>query len=91
MFPISDDCGSMTIVYAPVVGSVAVVSPFRYTVVPLSLLFGVTVFGDIPDAAALVGIGVIVLSGLYTFYREQRVRGPESTSLTPAVGAGEKP
>jgi drug/metabolite transporter (DMT)-like permease len=83
--------GNLSIIVAFRIGSVAVVSPFRYTVVPLSLLIGVTVFGDVPDAAALVGIGLIVMSGLYTFYREQRVRGPESASLTPAVGAGDKP
>jgi hypothetical protein len=32
------------------------------------------VFGEIPDAAMLAGSSIVVGTGVYTFYREQRLR-----------------
>jgi S-adenosylmethionine uptake transporter len=54
------------------VGDIGFVSPFRYTVLIWALLLGVTVFGEIPDAATLVGSALVVATGLYTFHRERR-------------------
>jgi drug/metabolite transporter (DMT)-like permease len=48
------------------------VAPFRYTIIPLSLVAGFWVWGDTPDALAVLGIAVIVAAGLYTFLREQK-------------------
>lgn len=50
---------------------IAVVSPFRYSVVLFAVLFGIVFFGEIPDAIASVGTLLIVLSGLYTLHRER--------------------
>jgi drug/metabolite transporter (DMT)-like permease len=83
--------GNLAIIAAFRVGDIAVVSPYRYMVVPLSLLIGVMVFGDFPDVLALFGIALIVMSGLYTFYREQRLRVPRSTALSFAARTGEEP
>ncbi|MCZ8313603.1 DMT family transporter [Phreatobacter sp.] len=52
---------------------VSLVSPFRYTVMVWAIVSGITVFGEWPDAASWVGIGLIVGAGLYTLHRE-RVR-----------------
>ena len=38
-----------------------------------AMLLGYLVFGDVPDAMMATGASIIVLSGLYAFYRE-RVR-----------------
>jgi drug/metabolite transporter (DMT)-like permease len=52
---------------------VAVVSPFRYSVILWAGLFGFAVFGERPDAIALLGAALIAASGFYTVHRE-RVR-----------------
>jgi drug/metabolite transporter (DMT)-like permease len=46
------------------VGEIAVVGPFRYTVLLWAMLFGYLVFGDRPDALTLAGAAVVVVAGL---------------------------
>ncbi len=53
------------------VGDVSFISPFRYTILIWAILAGIFVFGDIPDSMTLAGSAIIVLTGLYTFYRER--------------------
>jgi drug/metabolite transporter (DMT)-like permease len=54
-------------------GDISAVAPFRYTALLWAMLLGYLVFGDVPDAMMATGASIIVLSGLYAFYRE-RVR-----------------
>lgn len=56
------------------VGEVSVVAPFRYTGLLWALLLGWLVFGDWPDALTMLGASIVVGSGLFTLYRERRVR-----------------
>jgi drug/metabolite transporter (DMT)-like permease len=51
-------------------GDISAVAPFRYSALLWAMLLGYLVFGDRPDAMMLTGASVIVLSGLYAFYRE---------------------
>ena len=53
-------------------GEVAVVSPFRYSIVLFSLTAGYLVWADVPDLWALVGMALIIAMGVYTFHRERR-------------------
>ena len=48
----------------------ATVAPFRYTVIILTTLFGYLFFGDIPDTFVIVGVAIVVASGLYILHRE---------------------
>ena len=50
------------------------VAPFEYIALPLAMFWGVIVFDEWPDAIALIGIVLILGSGLYAFWREN-VRG----------------
>lgn len=50
---------------------VSAVSPFRYSIIVFAFIFGVIVFGEIPDPVSLVGIGIIVAAGLYMLHRER--------------------
>jgi len=50
-------------------GEVSVITPFRYTRLVFALILGVTVFGERPDAATLIGSTIIVGSGIYTLLR----------------------
>lgn len=56
------------------IGDIAVVSPFRYSRILFALVLGYTVFGERPDMLTYVGAIIIVVSGLYTLYRESRRR-----------------
>lgn len=57
------------------VGDVAVVSPFRYSGLLWALGLGWVVFGDWPSGLTLIGATVVVLAGLFTFYRERQQAG----------------
>lgn len=54
------------------VGDVSFVSPFRYTILIWAILSGIILFDHIPDLLTFVGAGVVVLTGIYTFYRERK-------------------
>ncbi len=54
-------------------GEVAVVSPFRYSVILWAILAGATVFGERPDPLALLGTAIVMMAGLYTFFRERHL------------------
>ena len=52
-------------------GDVSVISPFRYTSLLYALLLGWAVWGDIPNALAWVGLGLLVAAGLYVLHGER--------------------
>ncbi len=47
------------------------VAPFEYVAMPMAVFWGVTIFGDWPDLTAVVGIVLIVSSGLFVFVAER--------------------
>lgn len=61
------------IVQAMRIADAAVVTPFRYTRLLFSLVVGVVIFGERPDMLTLLGAGLVIGTGLYTFLREQRL------------------
>jgi len=63
--------GVATVTAAMRTGDVAVVAPFRYLRLPMGLVIGVTLFGETVDAAMISGAAIIVVSGLYIFFRER--------------------
>lgn len=50
----------------------AILSPFIYTQIVWMVALGYLIFGDVPDRWTLVGASVVIASGLYLLYREQR-------------------
>jgi drug/metabolite transporter (DMT)-like permease len=59
-------------------GEIAVIAPFRYTPVPLSIALGWWLWNDVPDAIASIGIALVLAAGLYTLHRErQGLRAPQ--------------
>lgn len=54
-------------------GDVAVVSPFRYTIMIWAIVMGIVVFGEYPDEWTLIGAAIVVGMGIYTFYRERQL------------------
>jgi len=57
----------------------ATVAPFEYVALPLAVMWGWTIWGDLPDVRVTLGIALIVGAGLYVFMREKRRRRPVST------------
>jgi drug/metabolite transporter (DMT)-like permease len=67
-------------------GDISAVAPFRYSALLWAMLLGYVVFGDVPDAMMVLGACIIVVSGLYAFYRERirhRALAAESSGLPP--------
>ncbi|MGJ7040210.1 drug/metabolite transporter (DMT)-like permease [Shinella sp. BE166] len=76
--------GYQAIILAMRTGEISFIAPFRYTSLIWAIAIGFLFFGEIPDVWMTVGVLIIVASGLYTFYRENRRR-------VPAVAQESKP
>ena len=62
----------------------SVVVPYQYSMIVWAILFGYSVFGDVPDGFMLAGSAIIVAAGLYIFWREQiAAREPAFTPRRP--------
>jgi drug/metabolite transporter (DMT)-like permease len=61
------------------VGDVGFVSPFRYTVLIWAIISGIILFDHVPDLLTFVGAGVVVATGVYTFYRERAAAASDAT------------
>jgi len=55
-------------------GEVAAVAPFRYAGIVWAIMIGDAIWQQLPDGLSLAGILILVSAGLYTFYREQKLR-----------------
>ena len=53
----------------------SVLSPFMYTQLLWATTLGYLVFSNVPNHWTLAGAAIVVASGLYLLYREQKVRG----------------
>jgi drug/metabolite transporter (DMT)-like permease len=52
----------------------ATIAPFEYIALPLSAIWGFLFWGDVPDAIALLGMTLIVASGVFIVVRTERLR-----------------
>lgn len=74
------------IIFSLRTGEIAVIAPFRYVGAPFSVLLGYWWWGDMPDAVAFAGIGLVIAAGLYTLHRERMRLG---SIPTPGRSAAE--
>lgn len=66
--------GYLFVIMVMRVGDIGFVAPFRYTALLWAILLGWLVFGTLPDRWTVVGASIVVATGLFTIYRESRVR-----------------
>jgi drug/metabolite transporter (DMT)-like permease len=66
--------GYLTIIRAMRVGDLGFVAPYRYTALLWAIVLGYLVFGDFPDQWTLLGSAIVVATGLFTIWRESKVR-----------------
>jgi drug/metabolite transporter (DMT)-like permease len=57
----------------------SVVVPYQYTIIVWAIVLGYLVFGDVPDLFTLAGAAIIIVAGLYIFWREQLANRPEAS------------
>ena len=62
------------IVAAMRIGEISFVTPFRYSRLLFAMVVGITIFGERPDLLTYVGATIIVASGIYTVWRERKVK-----------------
>jgi drug/metabolite transporter (DMT)-like permease len=60
----------------------SVVVPYQYSMIVWAVMFGVVVFGDVPQPATIAGAAIIIGAGLYIFLRERKL-GREETAVSP--------
>lgn len=65
--------GYQFIIMAMRIGDISFVAPFRYTALLWATALGIVIFGDFPDRVMIAGSLIIVVSGIYTLYRERVV------------------
>ncbi|MEO1795692.1 MAG: DMT family transporter [Pseudomonadota bacterium] len=56
------------------VAAPAVVAPFEYLSLPVAVVAGIVVFGEVPDWATFAGIALILGAGLFIIWREAQVQ-----------------
>lgn len=62
--------------------SPSLLAPIGYSQLLWATLFGFLLFGNLPDSWTWAGAGIIVLSGLYMWWREQELKKPPAPALS---------
>ena len=55
-------------------GEISFISPFRYTAILFALILGFIFFDEQPDKIALLGIAIVMLSGIILMMRNSAVK-----------------
>jgi drug/metabolite transporter (DMT)-like permease len=63
----------------------ATVAPLQYTLLLWAVVFGWLMFGDVPQPGIIIGAGLIVLSGLYIFFRENTLKRRQGKQTNQTV------
>lgn len=63
-------CGGYLISQAYRLSEAALIAPYEYLALITAIIWGITIFGEWPDALAWLGIAVILCSGLFVMWRE---------------------
>ncbi|MDD9920891.1 MAG: DMT family transporter [Boseongicola sp.] len=90
--------GALAIIAAYRSGDAAVVAPMQYSQIIWAALFGYFIFSEVQDRYTWIGIGVIVVAGLYVVLRESlggrsentpvlRTRSRPETGTAPLISA----
>lgn len=69
--------GYQSVILAMRTGEISFVAPFRYLSLIWSTLLGLIAFGEMPDGWSMIGAAIVITSGIYTFYRENKRRAAE--------------
>jgi drug/metabolite transporter (DMT)-like permease len=76
--------GNYWIVVAARTGEIAVVAPFRYSVILWAVAAGLVVWGEVPDLPTWIGLAIVSCAGVYTILRENRLSQAARQSVAAA-------
>ncbi len=79
--------GQAGLVFATRDAPAVVVAPFQYSQMIWAVVFGIMIFGDVPQSNLFVGLAIVVAAGLFIVYRETVRAKP----VTVGGGRGEVP
>ncbi|MHB0951904.1 MAG: DMT family transporter [Allorhizobium sp.] len=79
--------GYQAIIMAMRTGEISFIAPFRYTSLIWAVGLGMVFFGEKPDMWMASGTLIVVCSGLYTFYRENKRRAKLAMSVETQPGS----
>ncbi|MGB5865436.1 MAG: DMT family transporter [Sulfitobacter sp.] len=54
-------------------GEISFIAPFRYTGLVTAMAVGVVMFDEVPRLLTVLGAAIVVLTGVFTFYRERKL------------------
>ncbi|MEK9672964.1 MAG: DMT family transporter [Rhodospirillaceae bacterium] len=66
--------GQVLATYSVKLAPANVVTPFEYTTICWGVVFDLTIWGVLPDLHTAIGAGIVIMTGLYIWHRETRVR-----------------
>lgn len=72
----------LLIVIAFTMAPASILAPFQYVEIVSATILGYLIFGEFPDLVKWIGIFIIIGSGAYIFFREQRIEQNEVQALT---------
>lgn len=78
--------GYQCVILAMRQGDIALAAPFRYTALLWAILLGIVILGEIPDTLTLAGAAIVVVTGIFTLYRE-RIRSAQSPAMRFSAGS----
>ncbi len=61
----------LTYIVTTRIGELSFIAPFKYTSIPLAMLMGYLVWGDIPTTNSYIGTAIIVASGMFILVRSR--------------------
>ncbi|MGY3436548.1 MULTISPECIES: DMT family transporter [unclassified Marinovum] len=70
--------GQLLLIRALQITEAGTLAPFTYCGLLFATLWGALIFAEFPDRATVIGATVIVVSGVYVWYRETRVKAQET-------------
>jgi drug/metabolite transporter (DMT)-like permease len=73
--------GYLTVVMTMRVGEISFIAPFRYMALPWAIVLGWIAFGQLPDALTLFGAGLVVATGIFTFWRERMLKAGQGRKI----------
>jgi len=57
------------------IGELSFIAPFKYTSIPLAMLIGYLIWGDVPSTSSYLGTAIIIGSGMFIFARGKNKQG----------------
>ncbi|NCV12460.1 MAG: DMT family transporter, partial [Rhodobacteraceae bacterium] len=66
----------------------SLVAPFEYVAIPVSVLWGIFIWNEWPDALSWMGMFLILSGGIYAVYRERKLNIQVASNIPMPASTG---